>query len=128
MTPDQQFLWMRYHDVLFFDTTSRTNKYNMMACFFAIIDNCNRTCLVATALLEDETEEIFVWALSMIKKCTGGLVTKVVFTDSDPAMASAISLEFSESIHCLCIFHIDLNLKKNLHLISQLLLILMMSL
>jgi hypothetical protein len=36
MTPDQQFLWTRYHDVLFFDTTSRTNKYNMMACFFAM--------------------------------------------------------------------------------------------
>ncbi|PKY63586.1 hypothetical protein RhiirA4_493108, partial [Rhizophagus irregularis] len=39
MTPDQQFLWTRYHDVLFFDTTSRTNKYNMMAYFFAVIDN-----------------------------------------------------------------------------------------
>jgi hypothetical protein len=86
----------------------------MVACFFAIIDNCNRTRLVATALLEDETEESFVWALSMIKKCTNDLIPKVVFTDSDPAMANAISLEFSDSVHCLCLFHIDLNLKKNL--------------
>ncbi|GBB84339.1 hypothetical protein RclHR1_10960008 [Rhizophagus clarus] len=59
MSPEQQHLWTRYHDVVFFDTTSRTNKYNMVACFFAVIDNCNRTRLVATALLEDETEQSF---------------------------------------------------------------------
>ncbi|EXX57460.1 hypothetical protein RirG_206960 [Rhizophagus irregularis DAOM 197198w] len=50
----------------------------------------------------------------MIKKGTNDLILKVVFTDSDPAMANAISLEFPDTIHCLCIFHIDLNLKKNL--------------
>lgn len=86
----------------------------MMACFFAVVDNCNRTRLVTTALLEDETEESFIWVLSMIKKGTSNLVPKVVYTDFDPAMASTISLEFSDAIHCLCIFHIDLNLKKNL--------------
>ncbi|CAG8806959.1 3889_t:CDS:2, partial [Gigaspora rosea] len=59
MSPEQQMLWTHYHDVLFFDTTSRTNKYNMMACFFVIIDNCNKTRLVATAMLEDETENSF---------------------------------------------------------------------
>jgi hypothetical protein len=46
----------------------------MVACFFAAIDNCNRTCLVATALLEDKTEESFVWALEIINKATGNLV------------------------------------------------------
>ena len=29
-------------------------------------------------------------------------------------MSNAISLVFSNSAHCLCLFHIDLNLKKNL--------------
>jgi len=86
----------------------------MVACFFAAIDNCNRTRLVATALLEDETEESFVWALEMINKSTGNLVPRVVFTDSDPAMSNAISLIYPNSAHCLCLFHIDLNLKKNL--------------
>jgi hypothetical protein len=114
MSPEQQHVWTRYHDVIFFDTTSRTNKYNMVACFFAAIDNCNRTRLVATAFLEDETEESFVWALEMINKATGNLVPRVVFTDSDPAMSNAISLIYPSSAHCLCLFHIDLNLKKNL--------------
>ncbi|GBC09501.1 hypothetical protein RclHR1_08910005 [Rhizophagus clarus] len=114
MSPEQQHVWTRYHDIIFFDTTSRTNRYNMVACFFAAIDNCNRTRLVAVALLEDETEESFVWALEMINKATGNLVPRVVFTDSDPAMSNAISLIYPNSAHCLCLFHIDLNLKKNL--------------
>ena len=50
----------------------------------------------------------------MINKCTGNLTPKVVFTDSDLAMSNAISLEFPNSVHCLCLFHIDLNLKKDL--------------
>ncbi|CAI2174671.1 6616_t:CDS:2 [Funneliformis geosporum] len=33
---------------------------------------------------------------------TGNLIPRVVFTDFDPAMANAISLEFSDFIHCLC--------------------------
>lgn len=85
-----------------------------MACFFVAIDNCNRTRLVATCLLENETEESFIWALHMLNKCTNNLVPRVVYTDSDPAMANAIMVEFSCSVHCLCIFHIDLNIKKNL--------------
>ncbi|CAG8795785.1 35077_t:CDS:2 [Gigaspora margarita] len=72
------------------------------------------TQLVVTAMLEDEAENSFVWALKMIKKCTSDLIPNVVFTNSDPAMNSTINLEFSNSFHYLCIFHIDLNLKKNL--------------
>ncbi|CAG8743988.1 11539_t:CDS:2, partial [Gigaspora margarita] len=53
-------------------------------------------------------------SLKMIKKCMNNLTPKVVFMDSDPTMINAISLEFPDSIHCLYIFHIDLNLKKNL--------------
>ncbi|CAG8838814.1 33622_t:CDS:2, partial [Gigaspora margarita] len=103
LSPEQQVIWTRFHDIIFFDTTSRTNKYNMVACFF-----------VATALLEDETEESFTWALRMINKCTSNLAPQVIYTDSDPAMSNAILTVFPGSLHCLCLFHINLNLKKNL--------------
>ena len=114
LLPDQKYLWTRFYDVVFLDTTSRTNKYNMVACFFVVIDNCNRSRLVASALLEDEAEDSFIWTLKMINKCTGDLIPQVIFTDSDLAIASAIRSEFPISVHCLCLFHIDLNIKKNL--------------
>lgn len=114
ISPEQLQIWTRYHDIIFVDTTSRTNRYNMVACFFAAIDNVNRTRLVATALLEDETEEAFIWALQMINKATDHLYPRVIFTDSDFALQNAITAEFPNSLHCLCLFHINLNLKKNL--------------
>ncbi|CAG8508452.1 16430_t:CDS:2 [Gigaspora rosea] len=49
-------------------------------------DNCNYTRLVATALLKDETEKSFIWALHMINKCTGNLVPQVIYMNSDPAI------------------------------------------
>ncbi|RIA93460.1 hypothetical protein C1645_819426 [Glomus cerebriforme] len=51
----------------------------------------------------------------MINKVTENLVPQVVFTDSDPAMSNAILLIYFSSAYYLCLFHIDLNLKKNLH-------------
>ena len=50
----------------------------------------------------------------MINKCTGDLIPQVIFTDSNLAMASAIRSEFPISVHCLCLLHIDFNIKKNL--------------
>src|SRR5260364_186191 len=50
----------------------------------------------------------------MINKCMNNLMPQVIFTDSDPGMASAIHSEFPSSAYCLYLFHIDLNLKKNL--------------
>ncbi|CAG8753567.1 9788_t:CDS:1, partial [Gigaspora rosea] len=68
----------------------------------------------ATALLEDETQESFVWALAMIKRCTNNIMPRVIFTNCDLAMANAIVLEFPNSNHHLCMYHIGVNLKKNL--------------
>ncbi|CAG8809582.1 7368_t:CDS:2, partial [Gigaspora margarita] len=51
---------------------------------------------VATALLENETQESFMWALAMIKRCTNNLMPRVIFTDCDLAMANAISKEFQQ--------------------------------
>ncbi|CAG8794500.1 12702_t:CDS:2, partial [Gigaspora margarita] len=79
------------------------------------LNNCNKTQLIATALLKDETENSFVWALSMIKKCMNRLTPKVLFTDSDPGMANAISLKFPDSLmHILYGSHIKKNLRNKL--------------
>ena len=43
-----------------------------------------------------------------------GINPKVIFTDSDPSLISAIKEIHMDSKHLLCIFHIDLNLRKKL--------------
>jgi hypothetical protein len=43
-----------------------------------------------------------------------GINPKVIFTNSDPSLISAIKEIHSDASHLLCIFHIDLNLRKKL--------------
>ena len=43
-----------------------------------------------------------------------GINSKVIFTDSDPSLISAIKEIHTDTKHLLCIFHIDLNLHKKL--------------
>ncbi|POG71153.1 hypothetical protein GLOIN_2v1775064 [Rhizophagus irregularis DAOM 181602=DAOM 197198] len=61
------------------------NRYDMVLYLFLVVDNNIRSRLIASVLLEDETENSFIWVLQQLKKFQ----------------------------HNLCIFHIDLNLKKN---------------
>ncbi|CAG8662096.1 12767_t:CDS:2 [Gigaspora rosea] len=52
--------------------------------------------------------------IQFIEFCVKSRISGAQPIDSDPGMASAKHSEFSSSAHCLCLFHIDLNLKKNL--------------
>jgi hypothetical protein len=114
ISPDQRSCYIRFHEVLIFDCTAGTNRYDMVLCLFIIIDNNTKSRLIASALLEDETEASFIWALQQLKKSSYDVNPQVIYTDCDPAMANAISLIYPTSKHNLCIFHIDLNLRKNL--------------
>ncbi|CAG8841949.1 17737_t:CDS:2, partial [Gigaspora margarita] len=87
LSPNQQNLWTRYYDIIFLDTTSCTNKYNMNS---------------------------FIWIFKIVNKYIGNLMPQVIYTDSNFAIASTIRSEYPSSVYCLCLFYIDLNLKKKL--------------
>src|SRR5436189_114466 len=53
MRPSQLQLWGRFHDVILLDTTAKTNRYSMILCVLILIDNHNRSRLVATAIASD---------------------------------------------------------------------------
>jgi hypothetical protein len=85
----------------------------MMLCVIVVIDNHFKTRIVASAIIEDETLDTFQWILTTIFEETG-INPGVIFTDSDPSMISAIKEIHPNTNHLLCIFHIDLNLRKKL--------------
>jgi hypothetical protein len=114
MSPEQRLCYTRFHEVLLFDCTAGTNRHDMVLCLLIVVDNNTRSRLIASALLEDETENSFIWVLQQLKISSNEIYPRVIYTDNDPAMANAISSIFPQSKHNLCIFHIDLNLKKNL--------------
>ncbi|CAB4393698.1 unnamed protein product [Rhizophagus irregularis] len=114
MSPQQVQLWMRFHDVVITDDTYKTNRYDMALSLFMIIDNHNRTRVVAQALIEDETDSTFQWILDCILRATNFSFPRVIFTDGDLAMAAAIIAKLPNTHHCICLFHMNQNFIKQL--------------
>jgi len=113
MSPKQRELYDKFNDVVIVDTTYNTNRFQMLLCIVAVIDNNYRTRIVASAIIENETLDTYSWIFENIYTETG-ISPDVAFTDSDPALIRAIMDTFPNVQHLSCIFHIDLNLRKKL--------------
>ncbi|CAB4487733.1 unnamed protein product [Rhizophagus irregularis] len=113
MLSQQQALYESFHDIVFLDTTSNTNQFQMMLCVVVVIDNHFKSRIVASAIIENETLDTFRWILMTLFEETD-INPRIIFTDSDPSLISAIKEIYSNTDHLLCIFHIDLNLRKKL--------------
>ena len=79
-----------YGDVLVFDTTYRTNRYNLICAPFVGINNHWHNCMFACAFIGDETTDSFVWLLQTFFKAMEDRKPTSIFTDQDQAMANAI--------------------------------------
>ncbi|XP_056690383.1 protein FAR1-RELATED SEQUENCE 5-like [Spinacia oleracea] len=79
-----------YGDVLVFDTTFRTNKYNLICAPFVGINNHWKNTMFACAFIGDETTESFVWVFETFLKAMGGKHPISIFTDQDAAIAAGI--------------------------------------
>ncbi|CAB5195400.1 unnamed protein product [Rhizophagus irregularis] len=117
MSPNQQELWARFHDVILLDTTAKTNRFSMILCVVILVDNHNRSRLAATAIVSDETKDTFSWLFASISKATGGLAPSLLYTDADPAMIAAARSSWPATKHHFCLFHIRKNLEK--HFLSK---------
>ncbi|XP_076915910.1 protein FAR1-RELATED SEQUENCE 5-like [Bidens hawaiensis] len=97
---DSKKNYMVFGDVVGFDATYRSNKYDLVLVLFTGIDNHNRNITLGAALLESETAESYGWLLRAYLN-TFGSAPKVVVTDQDVAMKRAIQdqLEIEDGIH-----------------------------
>ncbi|CAB4397108.1 unnamed protein product [Rhizophagus irregularis] len=85
----------------------------MILMLVIVVDNNFRNLIVAAAILEDETEATFSWTLQELKNsCDVTPIT--LYSDADLALISAVKKNYLETHHFLCIFHIELNLRKKL--------------
>ncbi|XP_021773621.1 protein FAR1-RELATED SEQUENCE 5-like [Chenopodium quinoa] len=98
-----------YGDVTVFDTTYRTNRYNLICAPFVGINNHWKNTMFACSFIGDETIESFVWLFETFKKAMGGKCPVSLFTDQDAAMAAAIPKVFPNTRHRLCLWHLIQN-------------------
>ncbi|KAI3813106.1 hypothetical protein L1987_17822 [Smallanthus sonchifolius] len=97
--------YLVFGDVVGFDATYRSNKYDMVFVPFTSIDNHNRNVTLGAALLGSESAESYSWLLRFYVKAFG-CAPKVIVTDQDPAMKKAIQEVLPNSRHRLCMWHI----------------------
>ena len=56
-------LWPKFRDIIIYDNTSKTNRYEMALSLFVAIDSNYKTRIVAQALIKYETQADYNWIL-----------------------------------------------------------------
>ncbi|GJR07786.1 FAR1-related sequence 5-like protein [Tanacetum coccineum] len=98
-----------FGDMVSFDATFRSNKYQMVFVPFTGINHHNRCITFAYGLLADETVGAYIWLLKQFKEAFGK-DPEVVVTDQDPSIKIAIAECFLDTRHHLCMWHIMMKL------------------
>ena len=100
---------------IFFDTTFGTNTYNQKLGCMCTVSPQGDTVILASAIIAFESVEAFEWIFRCWKRFFK-VEPKIVFTDGDTCMASALSKVFHNSKHRLCAWHVYNNVKDQLRL------------
>lgn len=100
--------------VLLYDTKHGTNRYGLKLGCFCSIDKHGLTRVMAGSFLLNEDEDSFAWAYSAFSQSFQS-TPKILFTDSDQAMASARCKVWPDTTHLLCVFHIWKNFYQHIH-------------
>ncbi|XP_074314490.1 protein FAR1-RELATED SEQUENCE 5-like [Silene latifolia] len=102
--------YLLYRDVIIFDTTYRTNRYNLICGAFVGINNHWSNVMFGCAFLSNENQESFEWLFKVFNESMGDEILPVsIFTDQDQAIANAIKEVYPTSRHRLCQWHIQQN-------------------
>ncbi|XP_048533275.1 protein FAR-RED IMPAIRED RESPONSE 1-like isoform X1 [Triticum urartu] len=95
-----------FHDVVSFDTTYLTNKYDMPFACFVGVNHHGQSVLLGCALLSNEDTETFVWLFQAWLTCMSNLHPKAIVTDQAKAIQNGVERVFPESRYRWCLWHI----------------------
>ncbi|XP_022889102.1 protein FAR1-RELATED SEQUENCE 6-like [Olea europaea var. sylvestris] len=98
--------YKEFGDVVTFDTTYLTNKYDMPFASFVGVNHHGQSTLLGCGLLSNEDTETFVWLFRTWLQCMYGEAPQAIITDQDRAMQNAIEIVFPRTKHRWCLWHI----------------------
>ncbi|RYQ97678.1 hypothetical protein Ahy_B08g093757 [Arachis hypogaea] len=79
-----------FRDVISFDTTYNTNKYNLVCGSFVGVNHHSQSILLGCALMKNEDVESFKWLFQCWLRCMGANAPKGILTDQCASMKRAI--------------------------------------
>ncbi|XP_014489810.1 protein FAR1-RELATED SEQUENCE 5-like [Vigna radiata var. radiata] len=101
-----------FGDVVSFDTTYLTNKYDMPFAPFLGVNHHGHSILLGCGLLSSKDTASFVWLFESWLKCIGNKAPIGIITDQCRAMANAIEEVFPNIRHRWYLWHIMKKLPK----------------
>jgi len=107
-----------YGDILIIDTTYNTNFYSTPLVVLSGVNNYYRNVIFGIALINNELESTYGWILSEFKRIMRTF-PRLVVSDMDKSLTSAIRNEFPEVPHRLCAWHVGRNLRKQFRFLSS---------
>ncbi|XP_034595561.1 protein FAR1-RELATED SEQUENCE 5 isoform X3 [Setaria viridis] len=106
--------YLCFGDAITFDTTYRTNKYNMPFGLFVGANKHFQSVIFAGVLMLDESIKSFEWGFTQFVALMGGKVPKTILTDQCSAMEVALANKFPEITHRWCKWHVFRTIKAEL--------------
>ncbi|XP_022865312.1 protein FAR1-RELATED SEQUENCE 5-like [Olea europaea var. sylvestris] len=86
--------YKEFGDVVTFDTTYLTNKYDMPFAPFVGVNHHGQSILLGCGLLSNEDTDTFVWLFKTWMLCMHSKAPNEIITDQDRAMQNAIKIVF----------------------------------
>ncbi|KAL0802001.1 hypothetical protein Bca101_057177 [Brassica carinata] len=103
-----------FNDVVSFDTSYVLSKCKVPLVVFVGVNHHVQPVLLGCGLIGDETVYTYVWLMQSWLMAMGGLMPKVMLTDQDDAIKTAVSAVFPQTRHCYCLWHVLDRLPRNL--------------
>ncbi|EEC72703.1 hypothetical protein OsI_06289 [Oryza sativa Indica Group] len=104
-----------FGDVVSFDTTFETNKFEMPFAPFVGTNHHKQPILFGASLIYDESSESFNWLFQTFLMAMSGKQPATIFTDPSAEIIKSVRLVFPNSSHRLCLRHICHNAVKHLN-------------
>ncbi|RYR53832.1 hypothetical protein Ahy_A06g029077 [Arachis hypogaea] len=95
-----------FGDVISFDTTYNTNRYNLVCGSFVGVNHHGQSTLLGCSLMKNEEIESFKWLFQCWLRCMGENPPKGFLTDQCASMKRAVEACMPTTVHCWCIWHI----------------------
>ncbi|KAK2448219.1 protein FAR-RED IMPAIRED RESPONSE [Trifolium repens] len=89
-----------FSDVIYFDNTYLSNKYEIPLVAFVGLNHHGQTVLLGCGLLAGETTESYAWLFRTWVTCLSGCSPQTIITDRCTALQRVIAEIFPKSHHC----------------------------
>ena len=103
-----------FGDLVVFDTTYRTNKYDIICAPFIGMNHHSKNGMFGCGFLLNEKIDSLIWLFHTFLKSMRHKHPITIMTNQVFSMAAAIQEVFPQTCHRLCYWHIIENSKKNI--------------